>query len=182
MELFDKITENAVVHENQGYAFYFKYNDIIIEKVNGKVSTLDSDDISFNSCFRLASVSKQFIGCGIISLVEKGLLSFDTCILNIYEDLPNYFKNIKIINLLNHSSGIYDYEDMTHSDIQIHDEDILDFLKTTNTTYFEVGTKYRYSNTAYILLGLIIEKVSNTKLDIYLKEEVFLKEELPFAA
>lgn len=175
MELFDKITENVVVHENQGYAFYFKYNDIIIEKVNGKVSTIDSDDISFNSCFRLASVSKQFIGCGIISLVEKGLLSFDTCILDIYEDLPNYFKNIKIINLLNHSSGIYDYEDMTHSDIQIHDEDILDFLKTTNTTYFEVGTKYRYSNTAYILLGLIIEKVSNIKLDIYLKEEVFLK-------
>ena len=89
--------------------------------------------------------------------------------------LRENFKDIKIINLLNHTSGIYDYEDMDHTDKQIIDEDILTFLKTTTKTYFEVGSKYQYSNTAYILLGLIIEKVSGEKIDQYLNSRIFKK-------
>ncbi len=178
MKLIDKLLTGAVIKENQGYAFYYQDNDNLIKKVNGKKEINNNDDINYDTKFRLASVSKQFIGVGIIHLVEENKLSFNTSVLDIYNDLPNYFKNIKIINLLNHSSGIYDYEDMEHDETQIHDEDIITFLKTTSSTYFEVGTKYRYSNTAYILLGLIIEKISGIKLDQYLKKNVFDKASL----
>lgn len=178
MDLFEELTKGVIIHKDQGYAFYYKQGDIEINQLNGKTKDSKSCDITFDSCFRLASVSKQFIGCGIIFLVEKGLLTYDTSVLDIYPELPDYFRNIKIINLLNHSSGIYDYENMDHDDTQIHDEDIITFLKTTTNTYFDIGTQYKYSNTAYILLGLIIEKISGIKLDKYMYDEVFSKANL----
>lgn len=178
MGLFEDLTKGVIIHNEQGYAFYYKQDNIEINKTNGKLNNESDEDITFESSFRLASVTKQFIGCGIISLVQKGKLSYDTSILDIYPFLPDYFSNIRIINLLNHTSGIYDYEDMDHDDSQIHDEDILTFLKNTSNTYFEVGSKYQYSNTAYILLGLIIEKISGERLDVYLKNEVFDKAKL----
>ena len=178
MNLFEELTKGVIIHKDQGYAFYYKQGDIEINQLNGKTKDIKSSDITFDSCFRLASVSKQFIGCGIIFLVEKGLLTYDTSVLDIYSELPDYFRNIKIINLLNHSSGIYDYENMDHDDTQIHDEDIITFLKTTTNTYFDIGTQYKYSNTAYILLGLIIEKISGIKLDKYMYDEVFSKANL----
>ncbi len=176
-DLFLAITKQAIVEEKQGYAFYYQQKDTIIAKTNGKQGDENSEDISFDTHFRLASVSKQFIATGILSLIEQKKISLDTAILTIFQDLPTYFQKITIQHLLNHTSGIYDYEDMPHleDDEQIHDPDIIPFLKTTTKTYFEPGTTYQYSNTGYILLGLIIEKISHQKIDQYLKEQVFDK-------
>ena len=172
-----KILDKVVIHKDQGYAFYFQHNDYIMKKVNGFEKDENSPHITFDTCFRLASVTKQFIALAIIQLVNNDKLAFSTKITDIFLDFPCYFDKITVQNLLNHTSGIYDYEDLPHKDDdkQIKDEDILSFLKTTTTTYFKPGTKYRYSNTAYILLGQIIERVTNKKLDTYLKENIFEK-------
>ena len=73
------------------------------------------DDITFDSNFRLASVSKQFIAFAIVNLINQGDITFDTKITSIFNQLPSYFNNITIKHLLNHTSGIYDYEDMEES-------------------------------------------------------------------
>lgn len=180
MDLLESLLKNVIKHPEQGYALYFYHNGNIIEKVNGVLSNIDSPDISLESNFRLASVSKQFIAFGIVDLVLKGLLSLDTSIHTIFFELPDYFKSITVMNLLNHTSGIYDYENMIHNDDdpQLHDEDIITFLKTTDKTYFEVGSKYQYSNTAYILLGLIIKKISSQSIGEYLEENIFKKADM----
>ena len=177
MQIFEQLTKNILKTNAQGYALFYYNNGFTLEKVNGKVSDLTSDDITFNTNFRLASVSKQFIAFSIVNLIKENKISYETNILSIYSDLPKYFENITIKNLLNHTSGIYDYEDMEHSDDdpQVQDKDILDFLKTTNDTYFKVGTKYKYSNTAYILLGLIVEKISKMSISEYIENNVFKK-------
>lgn len=176
-DLFFQLSKDIIIHPYQGYAFYFEHKGQILSYCNGKEKDSLSPNITFHTHFRLASVSKQFIAYAIIQLVESGHLTLDTAILDIYKDLPTYFKNITISQLLTHTSGILDYEDMPHQDTdpQIHDEDIIPFLKTTTTTYFTPGTQYRYSNTGYILLGRVIEKVSDTTLDDYLKIHVFEK-------
>ena len=176
-EVYKKIMNQVIINKEQGYALYFKYNDILIEKTNGLEREDDRFHITFNTCFRLASVSKQFIAYAILLLIEKQLLSFSTPITEIFDDLPQYFKKITIQQLLNHTSGIYDYEKMPHqeNDEQIKDKQVLEFLKTTTHTYFKPGTKYQYSNTGYILLGQIIEQISKTKIDEYLKEKIFTK-------
>lgn len=175
MSVFEKLTKGAIIDEHQGYAFYYYNNGEIIEKVNGKTIVNTGDDINFDTNFRLASVSKQFIAFGIVSLINMKKLNYNTTITKVFNDLPKYFDKITIKHLLNHTSGIFDYEDMPHkeNDHQILDNDIIDFLKTTNTTYFEPGSMYKYSNTAYILLGLIIEKVSGISISEYMDKEVF---------
>ena len=173
MNIFNELTKNLIINENQGYAFFFYNKGNIIEKVNGVVKEEKSNKIDFNSNFRLASVSKQFIAFAIVKLIKENKLSYEQNVLSIYPELPRYFENITIKNLLNHTSGIYNYEDMPHDDTQIVDSDIITFLKTTNKTYFKPGSMYKYSNTGYILLGLIVEKVSNRSIVDYIENEIF---------
>lgn len=175
MDFIKTLYEKVNFHPLQGYALFYYHNGVTYEKCQGKLESELSSDITFNSNFRLASVTKQFIAFSIVMLVNDGLISYDTSIKSIYNDLPDYFERITIKHLLNHTSGILDYEDMEHTDAQIEDEDILTFLKTTTTTYFEPGSQYKYSNTAYILLGLIISKVSNRALDEFIETEIFNK-------
>lgn len=177
MDVYSKLIKDVVINVNQGYSFYFYSKNNIIERNNGVVKEENSNKISFNTNFRLASVSKQFIAFSIIDLILKGKLSFDTVVKDIYLDLPDYFHNITVKHLLNHTSGIYNYEAIPHKDDdpQILDKDILPFLKTTNNTYFEPGTTYKYSNTGYILLGLIVEEVSKQSITDYIGKNIFQK-------
>ena len=171
----EELLKNAYIYPNQGYAMYFYYQGNMITSTNGKLKDDNSLDITLDTNFRLASVTKQFIAYCIVDLVLNNQLTFDTCILSIFNELPAYFKEIQIIHLLNHTSGIFDYEDMEHTNKQIKDIEIIDFLKTTKNTYFTPGTKYRYSNTAYILLGLIIERVSKMAISEYVNQNIFQK-------
>lgn len=173
--MFKELTKNIIINDNQGYAFFFYYNGKIVEKTNGLVKDETSEKITFDSNFRLASVSKQFIAFAIVKLIKENKLSYDQNVKSIFDELPSYFEKITIKHLLNHTSGILNYEDMPHDETQIHDNDIIKFLKTTNNTYFEPGFTYKYSNTGYILLGLIVEKISKRTLVDYIENEVFAK-------
>lgn len=176
MNYLDILKKEVIKHNNQGYALYFYYQGKEYSQVNGLTSVTTNDKINFDSNFRLASVSKQFIAFSILNLVKEGLLNFDTKVKMIFEELPNYFNNITIKHLLNHTSGIYDYEDMEYDkNKQLQDIEIIDFLKTTSDTYFKPGITYKYSNTGYILLGLIVEKVKNVKINDYIEKEIFEK-------
>jgi len=181
-ETFLESIKPIFIHPNQGYAFYLRYNGLEVENCNGVLNVNEHplENITSDSHFRLASVTKQFIACGIIRLVKSGKITFNTCVRDIFPELPDYFNKIQVINLLNHTSGILDYEDWEHEENapQVLDHEIIDFLKETKETYFEIGSQYRYSNTAYVLLADIIEKVSGEKLDEYMKKEVFDKAHL----
>lgn len=169
------LLEGMVEDGYQGYALYFKEGNDILEEYSGFAKIGTDEPIRNDTNFRLASVTKQFIAYAILVLVNENKLKLEDVLFNIFDDMPEYTKTITIRNLLNHTSGIYDYEDMEHTDKQVQDEDILDFIKGTNGQYFETGFKYQYSNTAYVLLGLIIEKKSGIKLGNFLKEKVFDK-------
>lgn len=164
----EELLKDVIVDPYQGYAFYYRKKDQIIEEYSGFESVETYNPIKDKTCFRLASVSKQFIAYGIKTLIDNNKLSMDTTLYSLFDNMPEYTKNIKVSNLIYHTSGIYDYEDMDHTDCQVCDEDVLNYIRTTDKTYFEIGSKYQYSNTAYVILGLIIEKVSNEKIGDYL--------------
>lgn len=168
--LIDKVVDN----KDQGYAFYYSNGEGEITSCNGEKVINSGDLIDLDTSFRLASVTKQFIAYSIYLLIKDNKLSFDTK-LNDVLNIGEYAKDIKIINLLNHTSGLLDYEDMDHTDEQIHDIDVLNYVKSLDILYFEVGTKYQYSNTAYVLLGLIIEKISGKTIGEFVKENIFDK-------
>lgn len=125
--------------------------------------------------FRLASFTKQFTAMCIMQLAEKGKLNYEQKLTDIFPGFPEYGKNITIRNILNHTSGLIDYEPLIPdtATIQVLDSDVLEMMKAQDSTYFEPGTEYRYSNSGYAVLAMIIEKISGKSFAQYLKENIF---------
>jgi len=125
--------------------------------------------------FELASVSKQFTAFIIMKLKEKGQLSYDD-LAEKYLDIP--YKGISIRHLLTHTSGLPDYQEIMdqHWDKSkvADNKDILEYLrKYSPPSLFTPGEKYNYSNTGYVLLASIAEKVSDQDFIKLCREWIF---------
>jgi CubicO group peptidase (beta-lactamase class C family) len=125
--------------------------------------------------FRLASVTKQFTAAAILLLMEDGRLALDDRVRVWLPSLPAVADGIKIRHLLTHTSGIIDYEDVIPESMtaQLHDADVLTLLETQDQLYFEPGTSYRYSNSGYALLALIVGKASGQSFARFLEARIF---------
>jgi CubicO group peptidase (beta-lactamase class C family) len=125
--------------------------------------------------FRLASVSKQFTAAAILLLAEDGKLDLDDPLHKWFPRLPDAAKDMTIRQVLSHMSGLIDYEDVIPAEMtaQLHDADVLRILETQNRTYFPPGKGYRYSNSGYALLALIVGKASGKDFATFLKERIF---------
>lgn len=125
--------------------------------------------------FRLASVTKQFTAMAILILAERKRLSLDDDLTKFFPDYPAYGKQITVRHLLNHTSGLRAYEDLTPAErtAQLKDLDVLDLLKRQAGTYFAPGSEWRYSNTGYAHLALIVEKASGMRFAAFLKRNIF---------
>ena len=128
------------------------------------------------SDYRLASVTKQFTAAAILLLAEDGRLSIDDKLRHWLPTLPEADDKITIRHLLTHRSGLIDYEDVMAEDTteQLRDADVLRLLETQPRTYFEPGTDYRYSNSGYSLLALIVERASGQSFQSFLRTRIFL--------
>lgn len=127
------------------------------------------------SNFRLASVTKQFTATAILMLVDRGRLSFDDTLRRHYPQYPPFADDITIRHLLQHTSGIEDYEPIYGDPFpeQIRDRGVLELLSATEGTYFEPGSEYRYSNSAYAILATLIEDLSGQTYADFLRENIF---------
>jgi CubicO group peptidase (beta-lactamase class C family) len=124
--------------------------------------------------YRLASVTKQFTAAAILLLAEAGKLRLDDPVRKWLPELPEATQPVTIQHLLSHTGGLIDYEDFVADDApQVHDADVLGLLAMQNRTYFKAGSSYRYSNSGYALLALIVEKASGQRFASFLRESVF---------
>lgn len=125
--------------------------------------------------FRLASVTKQFTATAILLLVKDGLLTLDEPVRQILDGLPTVAGDVTVRHLLQHQSGLQDYENLIPDSFegQVHDADVLDLISGTDSLYFPPGTAYRYSNTGYALLALIVEKRSGRSFPDFLSSRIF---------
>ncbi|WP_259015639.1 serine hydrolase domain-containing protein [Emticicia fluvialis] len=132
--------------------------------------------ITAQTSFRMASVSKQFTAACIILLENRGILRYEDNLLTFFPDFNKQTgSKIKIKHLLTHTSGITDYEALLppNQQLQILDADVLQMLKSQSKTYFEAGSKFRYSNSGFCLLQQIIEKVSGQNFVTFIKANIF---------
>jgi CubicO group peptidase (beta-lactamase class C family) len=131
--------------------------------------------VDTNTNFRLASVTKQFTALCVLMLIERNQLSLDDALSQHLPEFPAYGREITIRQLLNHTSGLLDYEDLISSNttLPVLDQNVLQLMLNTDRTYFPPGTSYRYSNTAYALLAMIVEKVSGQTFASFLRKNIF---------
>lgn len=125
--------------------------------------------------YRLASVTKQFTAACILLLRQDGKLQLDDPVSKWFPALPAATQAITVRHLLSHMSGLIDYEDVIPAGMtqQLHDADVLKILEGQDRTYFAPGTSYRYSNSDYALLALIVEQTSGQSFATFLRERIF---------
>ena len=126
--------------------------------------------------YRLASITKQFTAAAILLLAEDGRLSVDDSVRGWLPSLPDAADEMIIRHLLTHTSGLVDFEDAIPegATAQLHDADVLRLLEAENRRYFRPGARYRYSNSGYALLALIVERASGEDFASFLRERIFL--------
>lgn len=125
--------------------------------------------------FRLASISKQFTAAAVLLLAEDGALRLDHPVRRWLPELPASADAITLHHLLTHASGLIDYEDLMAPDAtaQVHDADVLRLLAAQDRAYFSPGIGYRYSNSGYALLALVVERASGLRYARFLRERIF---------
>jgi CubicO group peptidase (beta-lactamase class C family) len=127
--------------------------------------------------FRLASCTKQFTAMAAMLLVRDGRLRYEDRLTDVFPDFPAYGRAITVRHLLTHTSGLPDYEELmgeawtsTH---QIQDGEVLDLLKRQRAGKFAPGARWDYSNSGYVVLGLIVAKASGKPFGQFLHDRIF---------
>jgi CubicO group peptidase (beta-lactamase class C family) len=133
--------------------------------------------------FRLASCTKQFTAMAIMLLVHDGKLRYDDHLTDVFPEFPDYGRAITIRNLLNHTSGLPDYEELMDQasgkrplwteSRQIQDGEVLALLQTQKRGKFAPGTQWSYSNSGYVVLGLVVARISGRPFEDFLHERIF---------
>lgn len=126
--------------------------------------------------FRIGSITKQFTAVSILQLVEQGKLGLQDDITRFVPDYPTQGNSITIENLLTNTSGIQDYAKLKDStwdgEVDATPAQMIDFFKN-RPMRFVPGTKWEYSNSNYVLLGYIIEKITGESYPAYLDKHIF---------
>ena len=141
-------------------------------------------EINAETNFRLASCTKQFTAMAVMLLVHDGKLRYDEPLTEVFPEFPEYGRTITIRHLLNHTSGLPDYEELmdkasagkspvwTESH-QITDEEVFNLLQSEKHGKFAPGTHWAYSNSGYVLLGLVVARASGQTFPEFLHDRIF---------
>jgi CubicO group peptidase (beta-lactamase class C family) len=134
--------------------------------------------ITPDSVFYLASVSKQFTCTAILLLAEAGRLTLADNVRTYVPEVPDYGVTITVEQLMRHTSGLRDYLALGQlagkrfADVW-SEADFLQRVSRQRALNFAPGTQYLYSNTGYVLLSLIIKRVSGQSLGAFAQEQIF---------
>ena len=131
------------------------------------------------SVFRIGSTSKQFTAACIVLLAEQGKLSLDDTLRSFFPDFPEYAEKITVRHLLNHTSGIRDYLQLTYlkglrDDDFYLDADVMKWLTNQDDLNFAPGDEFLYSNSGYWLLGQIVNRVAGKNMAEFAREAIFM--------
>jgi CubicO group peptidase (beta-lactamase class C family) len=147
---------------------------VLYERYAGLADLDDSTSIKNASRFNIASTGKQFTALAILKLIDERKLKLSDDIQKWFPELyPATEEKITVRHLLSHSSGIRDCYDLwslqgiTWWEQSYTNQDVLRLIARQKDLNFELGTQYLYSNTNYILLALLVEKVSGKSFREY---------------
>lgn len=168
LEKNDQFNGTALVAEN---------GKIIFEKVLGKADFSTNEGISLNTVFPLASISKTITATAVLQLVQAGKLNVTDAVTDLLPQFP--YKQITIEHLLSHTSGLPPYNTYFAAykkekpDTVFSNKDMLaGMLANPAPLIYTPGSSGNYDNVNYIILALIIEKLSGMPYEAYIKKHI----------
>src|ERR1700674_2458154 len=181
----ERVFTGLVKPDEPGFAVLIRYGGRnVYTRTEGVRDLRSKAKTDARTNFRLASFTKQFTAMAIMQLVHDGKLRYDQTLAELFPDFPAYGKSITVRNLLNHTSGLPDYEDLMDAaqkrkgplwspEKQIQDEEVLKLLKEEERGKFAPGTSWSYSNSGYVVLGVIVARASGESYGEFLQQRIF---------
>jgi CubicO group peptidase (beta-lactamase class C family) len=158
------------------------YRDGMMVKAEGYgLANLEWDvPAKADTVFQSGSVGKQFAATAVMMLVEEGKVGLDDPVQKYFPDAPDLWKNIKIRNLLSHTSGLGEYENAARTKpdgpfylrLDMNEDELYKRISAMPMD-FQPGEDWSYRNTNYVLLGILIHKVTGKFYGDYLEERIF---------
>ncbi len=175
---FDELLYAAIQPHEPGAAVLVAKGDRVLYRAARGMADLELEvGMAPEFVFRIGSVTKQFTAVAILQLMEQGKLKLEDDITVHIPEYPTNGKRITVEMLLNHTSGIKSYTSMKEFDPEtqkrdVGTEEIMAFFQKDSLD-FEPGTDWSYNNSGYVLLGIIIERVSGRSYAEYVEQEFF---------
>ncbi len=163
-------------HENglfNGTVLVSKNNEVIYRNSFGYADFDKNEFLVPESSFYLASVSKQFTTMAVMLLKERGELSYEDRLSDYFPDFPDYADKVTIRHMMTHTSGIPDHYRLNAYKVGLNNDDVYELLVKQEDLDFEPSSQYSYSNGAYVLLSMIVEKVSGEPFHEFMKTNIF---------
>ena len=171
-----------------GTVLILKGDSVLYQNSWGIADTELNTKIDANTFFNIASVSKQFTAVAIMKLHEEGKLDIYKSIYDVSPEVNKFlpkkakpFSDIRVIDLMAHSSGIPDARPRTDRNFTLTATDMesLQYMKDLKELNFEPGTQYEYMNPTFQLLYIMIEAASGTPFEQYMRENIFTPAGMP---
>lgn len=156
-----------------------QHGKVIFKSAIGVANMEHDIPITSRSPFDLASCSKQFTGFAIAMLVDQGVISLEDDVRKYLPELPDFGRKITIENLVYHTSGLRNWDAMSNS-MGFRPEDVFTvdmvykMICNTSELNFTPNQQFRYNNTGYNLLALIVEKVTGQQYDAWMNTNIFI--------
>ena len=170
------LEESFGEHRSGATAIVAKQGKILYHDAIGQANIELGVEMKMNHIFRIGSITKQFTAVAIMQLEEQGKLSIQDPITKFLPDYPTKGHTITVEHLLTHTSGIRSYTDMESFESMFRKDmspmDLVSVFKDEPMD-FDPGEKFNYNNSGYILLGVIIEKVSGLTYQEYVQKHLF---------
>lgn len=169
---YDELMDSLFSDEGPGgVALVVRDGEVLYRQARGMADLELGVKMRPGHVFRIGSITKQFTACAILKLAEEAKLDLQDDITAYIEDYPTHGHKITIEHLLTHSSGIRSYTGMEEWDAGFRKKDLtraemVDFFKNQPMD-FAPGEEFRYNNSAYFLLGYIIELIAETSYANY---------------
>lgn len=150
-----------------------KNDSIICDTLFGYSDFNTKKSFSKPAPFYIASLSKPITAIAIALLQQKKLLSYDDNASKYVNGLPEYMQHITLRQLLTHTSGIKDYEAFFRSKKEPTNQDVLQWLNRQGALKFTPYSQFEYSNSGYIVLSIVIERISGQSYSEFVQQNVF---------
>lgn len=130
--------------------------------------------VSAHSVFEIGSMTKQFTATAVMMLVDSGRLSLEDSLTQFIPDLPDAWHGIRLRHLLRHTSGLHDWEGDSAFSFrrQYSLREFVSFV-ARHPLDFEPGRRFSYTNSAYPLLGAVVERVSGVRYERFVEDRIF---------
>lgn len=170
------LEESFANHQSGATAIVAKKGQILYHDAIGEANMELGVKMKLEHVFRIGSITKQFTAVAIMQLEEQGKLSIQDPITKFIPDYPTHGHTITVEHLLTHTSGIRSYTDMDSFGSMFRKDmtptELVDVFKDEPMD-FAPGEKFNYNNSGYILLGVIIEKVSGLTYQEYVQKNLY---------